>query len=357
MKIGIFDPYLDTLGGGEKYILSLAICLSKKHKVFLFWDTSKTREIKEKARKKFGIDIEDITFFPNIFSKKVSLPSRLISSKRFDAIVYLSDGSIPFVGSKLYVHFQFPVEWVNGSSFKVRFKLGRVKGVFCNSFFTKKYIDKKFHMESKVLYPPVMIRKIKGVKENIILHVGRFGLNIEGSNYKKQDLMIGTFKKMVDRGLNNWQFVLIISVREEDEDKLSNLQKMVKGYPIEIVKNPQNDTLWENYAKAKIYWHASGFGEDLGKHPERAEHFGISTVEAMGSGAVPVVINAGGQKEIVENGKNGFLWGSQKELIDYTKLLIKDGVLWKKLSKAASDRAKIFSGDRFCKEVFDIINP
>ena len=69
------------------------------------------------------------------------------------------------------------------------------------------------------------------------------------------------------------------------------------------------------YKLAKIYWHASGFGEDLETHPEKAEHFGITTVEAMINGLVPIVIDAGGQKEIVvqdrwvfmEDQKNYFL--------------------------------------------------
>src|SRR6185369_8422589 len=108
------------------------------------------------------------------------------------------------------------------------------------------------------------------------------------------------FKKMVDRErVNNWKFFLAASVRKDDEEKFAELQKSAQGYSIEFFINKTNDELWDLYGKAKIYWHASGFGEDLEKHPSYAEHFGISTVEAMGAGAVPVVLHAGGQKEIV----------------------------------------------------------
>ena len=44
MRIGIYDPYLDTLSGGEKYMLSAASCLAKEHKVFIFWDKDKDPE-------------------------------------------------------------------------------------------------------------------------------------------------------------------------------------------------------------------------------------------------------------------------------------------------------------------------
>lgn len=356
MRIGIFDPYLDSLSGGEKYMLSIAVCLTSKHEVVIFWDSRGEKEIKEKALQKFGIDLSKVTFAQNIFSKDVSFVSRINSSRKYDAIIYLSDGSIPFVLSKLFIHFQFPVERAKTSNIKTRFKLNRVSGIFCNSFFTKGYIDKKLGTSSTVLYPPIYIsRSHKVKKENIILNVGRFGLNIDGSNYKKQDVLIRVFKSMVDNGLKKWTLILIVGLKEEDQDKLLELKKLSNGYPIHFVENPSNNILLEYYQKSKIYWHATGFGEDLEKFPERAEHFGISTVEAMSKWAVPVVINAGGQKEIVDDGKNGFLWNTTEELTKKTEILIKDDNLWRQMSKESMKKAKTFNGDRFCKEVNELI--
>ena len=71
MRIGIYTPYLDTLSGGEKYILTAAISLAKQHSVFLFWD--KDREIvRKRIVEKFGMDISAISFVDNIFDKKTS---------------------------------------------------------------------------------------------------------------------------------------------------------------------------------------------------------------------------------------------------------------------------------------------
>lgn len=364
MKIGIFDPYLDTLSGGEKYILTAAVCLlSSQNEVFLFWDPKEEAKLKQAIYKKLGLDISLIKFTPNIFSSDIPFFSRIKSSKKYDIIIYLSDGSIPLVWPKLYVHFQFPVEWVKGDSVITKFKLKRVSGILCNSLFTKNYIDRKFGVKSTILYPPVSKNNTiedksdlaNTNKENVILNVGRFGVDIEGSNYKKQDIMIKVFKKMVDRGLAGWKFILITGVRQGDKDKLWQLKKIAKGYPITFIENPSNSFLWEQYRKAKIYWHASGFGEDLKKHPEKAEHFGISTVEAMMEGAVPVVINAGGQKEIVEDGKNGFLWDKEIELIEKTDILIKNPEVWIKMSKEAIRRSKVFNVERFCEELTTII--
>ncbi|MDO8657097.1 MAG: glycosyltransferase [Candidatus Levybacteria bacterium] len=355
MKIGIFDPYLDSLSGGEKYMLSIASCLSAGNEVFIFWDKTKEFEIKKTAFDKLGIDLSSVKFYKNIFDKKTSLLSRLIHSKRFDSIIYLSDGSVPFTGTRLYVHFQFPVEWVDGSSFKTKFKLIFVKKIFCNSKFTKYFIDKKLNIKSSVLYPPVSIHKVDVKKENVILHVGRFHVDENGSNYKKQDVMIRLFKSMVDSGLKNWKLILVIGVKDKDKDKLQRLKDEIVKHPIEIIENPSNKTLWENYSKAKIYWHATGFGENLEKYPDKAEHFGISTVEAMGVGAVPVVINAGGQKEIVVDGESGYLWDTTGDCVRKTKKLISDEKLWQKLSNGAKKRADNFIGERFCRELKEII--
>jgi glycosyltransferase involved in cell wall biosynthesis len=68
-----------------------------------------------------------------------------------------------------------------------------------------------------------------------------------------------------------------------------------------------------------------------------------------------VVINAGGQKEIVIEGENGFLWDSINELQAKTLKLIQDEPLLNKLSKQAMESSKEFSAERFYQAVNDLI--
>jgi len=75
----------------------------------------------------------------------------------------------------------------------------------------------------------------------------------------------------------------------------------------------------------------------------------------MGAGAVPVVINAGGQKEIVVEGENGFLWDSLGELKSKTLRLVNDDKLFNDLSKKAKEISKKFNSESFCKEIEDMI--
>lgn len=348
MKIGIFNPYLEGLTGGEKYILTLASCLSSSNEVIVFWDDE---TILKRAEVKFGLDLSNVKTASNIFSPSFPTAKRLLESSKYDAIVFLSDGSIPFLFTKVYIHFQFPVQRVNGKTLKNKIKIAKATKIFCNSQFTKKYIDKTFNIDSEVIYPPIDNVRVPIKKENSILTVGRFGRTEEGANFKKHNVLIEAFKKMIDHGLKKWTFTLVISVRDEDSERLKDLMLLAKGYPIEFVINPDNPQLWEQYNKAKIYWHASGYKEDLDMHPEYAEHFGMTTVEAMGVGGVPIVINAGGQKEIVEHGKNGYLWSSIEELITVSNKVIQSSALFEKLSKESVERSKIFNKENFCNSI------
>jgi len=354
MKIGIYSPYLNTLTGGEKYIFTIASCLSRNHSVDLFWDDN---NIIEKASKKFNLPLDKVKARPNIFNKKTSTLKRLKGTISYDRIIYLSDGSIPLVASReLILHFQFPVEWVNASSPLLRLKMKRVSKVICNSYFTKKYIDRKFNIESFVLYPPSDINTGEiPEKENVILTVGRFSPLPNGTDYKKLPTLVSAFKEFQKKRLKGWRFAIVTSVLPENEGEFKEFEKKIGSQYITVYKNVPFEEIAKLYGKAKIYWHASGFGEDIEKHPDRAEHFGISTVEAMSYGAVPIVINAGGQREIVENGKNGFLWDTTRELVRDTHKVATDAKLLEELSINATISSKQFTRERFCEELNHVI--
>lgn len=357
MKIGIFDPYLDDLGGGEKYMMTIAECLSKRHKVVVFWNDRKDLD---EILRRFSLDLSRVVVTKNIFSPKVSFVERLLKTKLYDVIIVLSDGSIPFsLSKKLFIHIQSPMIHVKINGLKTKFKISRVTNFFCNAYFTKQYIDRTFGVESAVLYPPVNILAKKIKKENIILHVGRFrARNVDVNrlvDYKKQEVMIRVFKDLVKSGLKEWRFILAVGLKEDDRVNFGQLQKEAFGYPIEFMINKTNKELWDLYSRAKIYWHASGYGEDLKRHPERAEHFGISTVEAMAAGTVPVVFAAGGQREIVEDGKDGFFWKTLSQLQEKTLLLINNEDKRQIMAQEAQKRAQDFSKEKFCQNLYEII--
>jgi len=349
VKAGIYDPYLDTLGGGERYVVTVASCLAKKGwQVDVFWDD---RGVREGIKKRFGINLKKINFVPNIFKKSFFQKYQIL--KNYDLVFYLSDGSIPFLFAKKNIlHFQVPFHNVGGKKPLNKIKLKKIDAVVCNSQFTKKFIDQEYGVKSKVIYPPVAVSEFQpGKKENIILCVGRF---TDLLHNKRQDVLVNGFKQMIkadrNRLLSGWKLILA-GGDKEGKKFVTKLKKQSKGYPIEIQTNIHFNKLKRLYGQAKIFWTASGFGVDENKAPEKVEHFGITTVEAMAAGCVPLAINKGGLKEIVDDSKNGFLWNSKKELIEKTASLIKDEKLWRRLSQTVQKRAQDFSQKRFCEEI------
>ena len=333
MRAAIYNPYLNTLGGGERYTLSFAkVLMDLGYEVDIEW---KSPGIIKLLEDRFGMDLGGINVVPDV--------------KRgdgYDLCFWVSDGSIPALKSrKNMLHFQVPFHDVNGKSLINKMKLFRVNQVICNSVFTKQIIDKEYGVDSVVIYPPVDTLSIKPKrKENIILSVGRFSGLLQSKN---QDVLVKNFKKLVDKGLTDWKLIIAGGIEVGADGYMEDIIKMSQGYPIEIMQSPGYSVLKDLYGKAKIFWSASGFGADENKNPEKVEHFGITVVEAMTAGAVPVVYNAGGYKEIVTVNMNGFLWDKESELLRISTNLMKDKKLLRRISLEAISTSPKFSYEEF----------
>lgn len=348
MKIGIYDPYLDTLGGGERYCFEIASCLARVHDVCIFWDDP---GILAQARKRFHTDTVKVRVSSN-FWKTGNLIFKLRESRKYDALFMVSDGSIPStLAKKTFLIFQFPVTPAGG--LLENLKMQKISGILCYSQFVKNLLDKQIKNKAIILMPPVDLEAFKpGKKERLIVSVGRF---TKRKNTKKQEFLIDVFKKLSEKNLKNWRLVLAGGMLSKDTDFVDSLNNRAKGFPVTIMPDATFSEIQSLYGKARIYWHAAGYGEDLEQYPQRAEHFGITTIEAMSAGAVPVVFAGGGQMEIVSNNDNGFLWESEDQLITKTLSLISDSKLWAKLSQSAQMRAKEYSRERFCQQLQSLI--
>jgi glycosyltransferase involved in cell wall biosynthesis len=233
--------------------------------------------------------------------------------------------------------------------------VNKYDAIWANSKFTQKWIKKYWGRHSAVLYPPVDIERFKPAqKRNQILNVGRF---FAGSHNKKQLEMVQAFRRMVDEGLVGWELHLAGGTAPEriHQEYLQRVKNLAEGYPIVIHTDLPFEQLAQLYAESAIYWHAAGLGEDENREPIKLEHFGITTVEAMAAGCVPVVIGKGGQTEIVQHGHNGFLWHSLKELIEFTWLLIREPVLRQRMANLAVIAASNYDMDHFCQRLKDLL--
>lgn len=352
MKIGLFDPYLNITGGGERYIGTIAEYFSDRHEIFLFWDDI---DIKKLFRERLNINLAKVKIEENIFKKSFSLFSRINRLSKLDRLFFLSDGSLPMVFSQnSYLHFQFPFNTSFRPNLKERGKIKLFKRVICNSQYTKKNIDRIFDVSSIVVYPPVSLKDIKPqVKEKIILNVGRFTTTMHN---KKQDQLLSAFKQLIGKGLTDWKLILAGGMDNDGVELVNKLKSASSGFPVSIIPNIPYAQLLDLYGKAEIYWHGTGLGEDITQNPEKTEHFGISIVEAMAGGCLPIVVGNGGQTEIIEEGIDGFTYQNSDELISKTLIVIKDTEKRKIIQKNAIKKSDKFNKERFCKEMQSIMN-
>lgn len=230
--------------------------------------------------------------------------------------------------------------------------------IVANSKFTQHWIYRRWLLPSMVLYPAVDLAAISTLpKQPIILSVGRF---FAGAHNKKHLPMIQAFRALCDAGLSGWQYHLAGGCdldRHEQRAYLAQVQAAAAGYPIVLHVNAPLADLRRCYGEASIFWHATGYGEDEQREPESFEHFGITTIEAMAAGCVPVVIAKAGQLETVAPGESGLLWSTLDELQAQTQRLIAEPALLSQFAAGAIERSHSFGFDVFARHVAEVLGP
>lgn len=239
---------------------------------------------------------------------------------------------------------------------QAHYSLDTYQDIISISEYTRKWVQNRWGRESYLLYPRVQIDKFKQMpKKRQLLAVGRF---FAGFHNKKHLPLIHAFRRMCDNGLSGYEFHLAggyYPKRPEDEEYMAQVYAEAKGYPIYIHPNIDSDDLNCLYAESMVFWHATGLDEDDDNTPELFEHFGITTVEAMASGCVPVVIDKAGQREVVRHTDNGYLWNCLENCISNTVKVLENEPLREKLSAKAIETSRNFGADKFKHELDEIV--
>ena len=89
-------------------------------------------------------------------------------------------------------------------------------------------------------------------------------------------------------------------------------------------------------------------------HCAENEHFGITIVEAMAAGCVPIVHDSGGPREIV-NEDVGFRWRDLPAAARQISAVVNDNELRRRFSAAASIRARQFRPEVFESEMAEVL--
>src|SRR3989344_2143002 len=137
MHIAIYSPYLDTLGGGERYIATLAEILSHKNQVDVLLDkhlqSFGNNFLKKNLSEHFNLDLSKVDFIRASIGKRSNFISKYFFLKKYDVLIYLTDGSIFYTTArKNFLHFQVPFE-SNKNDLWEKIKLSTWNKAFFNS--------------------------------------------------------------------------------------------------------------------------------------------------------------------------------------------------------------------------------
>jgi glycosyltransferase involved in cell wall biosynthesis len=232
--------------------------------------------------------------------------------------------------------------------------------VICQSGYVRHWVRRYWDRDSQIVHPPIDVPAEEpdfARKEPAILSVGRF---FDTGHAKRHDVMVQAFRRLSHGPLPGWKLHLVGSLnkaRWDDVDYLRRIEQLAAGLPVEIHVDASLDELRDLYRRASIYWHAAGFGVDETQRPIDLEHFGMTTAEAMGYGAVPLAIARGGQLEVVREGEDGFLWSDIEDLVQLTVRVAEDEGLRARLGAAARKASQRFSRPEFKRQMVEAVSP
>ena len=215
-----------------------------------------------------------------------------------------------------------------------------------NSSYSKKAIREYTGRNSIVIFPPVEVETFtkasqEVAKENGVVSCGRY------SPEKNYESVIEVAKRLGDI-----KFVVVGSFSGKKSSLYYDiLSRIISGSHltnVSLLHGLRFDDLLRRYGKAKVYMHAM-----------KNEHFGMTVVEGMAAGLVPVVYRGGGPWEDIlraRQGYYGFSYESPEEATIIIRMLIKDESLRKQIVARNQEYVEQFSVSHFKENFMKLVN-
>ena len=362
LTLAIYDHALHTIGGGQRYLATLASVLQDRFAITFI--ANKPVEIRQLEAwygltlDRCQLEILPLPFFDRqqaeidgtwVTAETPENPFTPISERSAAFDIFINANQLTRVEprspiSLFFCH--FPDSWRD-----TYFAADRYTLLIANSHYTERWIRKLWNLEPSLrIYPPVVTPTIAPhdpPREPIILSVARFD---PGGN-KKQWEMVQAFRQLRDRDperLQSWRLVLVGGSAGESPylERLRAEAQLDRA--IELHVNVPLAEVNALYRRASLFWHLCGLDEFL---PERVEHFGMATVEAMQQGCIPIVFDGGGQRDIVVEGVSGDRVTTIETLIDRSLKLIRNPLQRHAMSQRVRDRGQCFNLEQFTARI------
>ena len=341
---------MHIMGGGERVCLQIVRALLEDgHDVTLVSEPVDQEELIEISGSTLLKDVDRVPYKP--FKPKVKkflvyqrvLHHRLMVTriKMIEADLEILTQDVMFtcnVGAKrvAYVHYpEYLVHLEGAKSFSRLFwrayyapviwywrrQIRKVDLFLCNSQYTRNAIKERWGMDATVIYPPVDVDEIRpATKEELVATVGRF---VREKNY---EMVLEVARLMPE-------VKFLIMGRRQDENYYRKIESS-KPSNVELLTDLSSEELFSILGKAKVYLHTM-----IG------EHFGISVVEAMAAGCIPVVHNSGGVREAI--GDLGYVYNNVKECRDCIDRALRENVEVSRIT----EHAEKFSSKSFRENI------
>src|SRR5712692_3383793 len=364
MKLLLVHPRLSVKGGGERVAIHSILAATKAgHEVSLVSEQFDEASFEDFYGCPGLFDKVNRSYYPPfrpVLGPRVLLYQRLayhwyrirgiVSRDSFDIVLSTQDiGYMPSTRAPVVQYCYFPEYFshLQASSSPIwrlyyrpasayyRNRVRRVRVLLSVSDFTRGFVERKWGRDSMTVYPPCPVEAysdLSGVqpRENLVVTVGRIVP-------EKRFHLFVELARMVPRT----RFVAIGSLSEESSAYFKLLRRTAPEN-VSFVLSPLRKVR-ELLGRAMVYIHCA-----------ENEHFGITIVEAMAAGCVPIVHDSGGPREIVTSDV-GFRWRDLATAAQQITMLAENDRLRGELSAASCSRAQKFRPEVFEAEIVRVL--